>query len=60
MVSSVRPWNASSAATIAGRPVATRAIFTAFSTASAPEFTNSVFFAKAPGTLAFMRSASVT
>ena len=38
--SSVRPWNAWSNATTAGRPVAARAIFTAFSTASAPEFTS--------------------
>jgi len=39
IASSVRPWNALSNATTAGRPVAQRAIFTAFSTASAPEFT---------------------
>ena len=36
---SVRPWNAPSKTTTAGRPVAERAILTAFSTASAPAFT---------------------
>ena len=35
-MSSVRPWNALSKTTTAGRPVAARAILTAFSTASAP------------------------
>ncbi len=35
-----------------------RAIFTAFSTASAPEFANIVFFSWSPGTSAFSRSAS--
>ena len=45
MPSSVRPWNAWSNATTAERPVALRAIFTAFSTASAPEFANIVFAA---------------
>jgi hypothetical protein len=39
IVSRVRPWNAWSNTTTAGRPVAVRAIFTAFSTASAPELT---------------------
>ena len=34
----VRPWNAWSKTITAGRPVAVRAILTAFSTASAPEF----------------------
>ncbi len=38
---SVRPWNAPSKTTTAGRPVAARAIFTAFSIASAPELTSS-------------------
>ena len=42
MVSSVRPWNARSKAITAGRPVAARAILTAFSTASAPEFTSTL------------------
>jgi hypothetical protein len=53
----VRPWKASSKQRTAARPVAARAIFTAFSTASAPEFRKSVFFGKSPGTIAFMRSA---
>jgi hypothetical protein len=35
----VRPWKALSKTTTAGRPVASRAILTAFSTASAPELT---------------------
>ena len=39
IVSSVRPWKALSKTTTAGRPVAHRAILTAFSTASAPELT---------------------
>ncbi len=39
IVSSVRPWNALSKTTTAGRPVAARAILTAFSLASAPELT---------------------
>ena len=60
MASSVRPWKPSSKARTAGRPVAARAIFTAFSTASAPEFTKSVFFGKSPGTSAFSRSARPT
>ncbi len=37
IVSSVRPWKAFSKTITAGRPVAARAIFTAFSIASAPE-----------------------
>ena len=37
MERSVRPWKARSKTTTAGRPVATRAILTAFSIASAPE-----------------------
>jgi hypothetical protein len=43
IVRSVRPWKARSKATTAGRPVATRAILTAFSTPSAPEFTSRLF-----------------
>ena len=58
MAISVRPWNAWSNATIALRPVALRAIFTAFSTASAPEFANIVFFGPSSGVSAFSRSAS--
>jgi hypothetical protein len=58
IASSVRPWKAWSNVTMAWRPVALRAIFTAFSTASAPEFANIVFFANPPGVSAFRRSAS--
>ncbi len=60
MVRSVRPWNAWSNTTTACRPVAYRAIFTAFSTASAPVETNSVFFGNDPGVSSFRRSASST
>src|SRR3989304_8316394 len=45
----VRPWNAPSKAMTAGRPVTARAIFTAFSTASVPEFSRIAFFARGPG-----------
>ena len=44
IASSVRPWKALSKTITAGRPVATRAILTAFSTASAPEFSSSDFW----------------
>ena len=54
----VRPWNPPPKAITAGRPVAARAIFTAFSTASAPVVTKTVFLSKSPGTLSFSRSAS--
>src|SRR5581483_2177561 len=40
----VRPWNALSKTSTAGRPVAERAIFTAFSSASAPLFTRTDFW----------------
>ena len=40
---SSRPWKARSKTTTPGRPVAARAILTAFSTASAPELTSSDF-----------------
>ncbi len=53
----VRPWKAPPKATTAERPVAMRAILTAFSQASAPVVTNTVFFGKSPGTAAFRRSA---
>ena len=43
IVISVRPWKPRSNATIAGRPVAARAILTAFSTASAPLLNSSDF-----------------
>jgi hypothetical protein len=39
IVSVVRPWNARSKTTTPARPVAARAILTAFSIASAPELT---------------------
>src|SRR5438034_2594772 len=58
MARSVRPWNAWSNVTTAGLPVALRAIFTAFSTASAPEFANIVRLSNSPGANAFSRSAS--
>ena len=54
----VLPWNAWSNATTAERPVAFRAILTAFSTASAPELANIVFTGPSIGTRAFSRSAS--
>ena len=56
-VSSVRPWNPPEKAITAERLVWMRAIFTAFSTASAPEFKNSVFLGKSPGAAALSRSA---
>ncbi len=58
--SSVRPWNAWSNAITAGRPVAARAIFTAFSTASAPEFTSIDRFSNDPGVNAFSASHTST
>ena len=45
----VRPWYAWSSTSTASRPVARRAIFTAFSTASAPEFTSTERFSWSPG-----------
>src|SRR4028118_2369991 len=42
----VRPWYAWSRTATPRRPVAWRAILTAFSTASAPELTNAEFFAR--------------
>ncbi len=46
----VRPWKPPPKAMTAERPVAMRAILTAFSTASAPVVTKMVFFGKLPGT----------
>ena len=43
----MRPWKALSKTTTAGRPVATRAILTAFSTASAPVFSRIDFWSVA-------------
>ena len=45
----MRPWKARSKTTTAGRPVAARAILTAFSTASAPELTSSDFASAVAG-----------
>ena len=42
----VRPWKPPAKAMTAERPVAARAIFTAFSTASDPELNNADFFAE--------------
>jgi len=44
MVINVRPWNAWSKTTTAGRPVAARAYFTAFSSASLPVLNSAVRF----------------
>ena len=43
-----------------GRPVWARAIFTAFSSASAPLLSSNVFLAKSPGASALSFSASAT
>ena len=51
----VRPWYAWSNTATASRPVDTRAILTAFSTASAPELNSADFLAWSPG----VSSASV-
>ncbi len=58
MVSSDRPWNAWSNTTTAGRPVAARAYFTAFSTASAPVLNKAVRFSWSPGVTRFSTSAT--
>ena len=57
---SVRPWNAPSKAMTAWRPVAWRAILTAFSTASAPELKNAAFLGPEIGVRSTSRSASST
>ena len=59
MVRRVRPWNAPSNAMTAGRPVAARANFTAFSMASAPEL-NMATLASGIPTRATRPSASCT
>ena len=56
----VRPWKAPEKAMTPGRPVAARAILTAFSTASAPVEKKVVFLACVPGVSSLSRSASVT
>src|SRR4029453_18772301 len=58
MARSVLPWNAWSNVTTAALPAPLRAIFPAFSPASAPEFANIVRLSKSPGAKAFSRSAS--
>src|SRR5437763_653152 len=49
MVRFVRPWKARSKTTTPARPVAARAILTAFSTASAPELRRIDFVSEPPG-----------
>ncbi len=56
----VRPWYAWSNTTIAVRPVACRAILTAFSTASEPELNSADFFACEPGVTAASSSQTST
>src|SRR3989304_4464863 len=56
----VRPGKAPPKAMTAGRPVARRATFTAFSTASAPELKKAACLPPRPGTGAARRSASGT
>ena len=56
----VRPWKAPEKAMTAWRPVAARAILTAFSTASAPVVTKIAFFSPLIGAIAVRRSASRT
>jgi len=60
MVMKVRPWNAPEKQTTALRPVATRAILTAFSTASAPVVKKTDLTWSEIGTNPFSRSASRT
>ena len=60
MASIVRPWNPASKATTAWRPVARRAILTAFSTASAPELKNAARVGPLRGARSPSRSASST
>src|SRR6266511_3195540 len=59
MVRSVRPWKPPSKHTTAGRPVAARANFTAFSTASAPALKNAALRSPPPVS-SISRSASST
>jgi hypothetical protein len=57
---SVRPWKPPPKAITPARPVWARAIFTAFSSASAPVVKKAVFTGPEIGTSALRRSASVT
>ncbi|MDT4874651.1 hypothetical protein FQZ97_1099630 [compost metagenome] len=56
----LRPWKAPPKAITPLRPVDERAIFTAFSIASAPVEKNAVLTLPSIGTMALMRSASAT
>ncbi|MDT4874847.1 hypothetical protein FQZ97_1101750 [compost metagenome] len=56
----LRPWKAPPNATMPLRPVAARAIFIAFSIASAPVEKKAVFTGPSIGTIVLMRSASAT
>lgn len=56
----VRPWYPWSNTTTACRLVYARAIFTAFSTASAPELNSADFFAWSPGVSSASASATAT
>jgi hypothetical protein len=60
MASRLRPWKACSNTTTSLRPVATRAIFTAFSTASAPVENSAVRLGWVPGVSRLRRSATST
>ncbi len=60
MVRLVRPWYPWSNTTTAVRLVYERAIFTAFSTASAPELNSAVRFSWSPGVSSFSCSATAT
>ena len=60
IASIVRPWNAASNAITACRPVARRAILTAFSTASAPELKKAARVGPENGASSPSRSASST
>jgi hypothetical protein len=56
--SRVRPWKPPAKAMMPGRPVAARAIFTAFSVASAPVVKKMVLASPSTGAIAFSFSAS--
>lgn len=58
IVISVRPWKAWSNVTTADRPVAARAYFTAFSTASLPVLNRAVRLACVPGVSRLRASAT--
>jgi hypothetical protein len=60
MVNKVRPWNAPVNEITSERPVAARAILTAFSIASAPVVTSSVFLGPDIGAIRLSASASST